>query len=190
MTVIAAAITKQDGVVVAVDSQISWDYSKSDEGPSKVWIERDRKYLFASCGAVRAAQVIRHWTEWPELRFWHRDDIEKFIVKDVIPPMRESLSEHGALQSSKKIDTFGAGIIMAFDNVLVAIDEDFSVTIPESGRWAMGSGASEAFGSLGDEGPWTRRDVINAAKIASKTALGVGGDIYYATTKSLEIFKA
>lgn len=190
MTIVAAAITKQDGVVISVDSQISWDSGKSDEGPSKIWVDKERRYLFASCGDIRASQVLQYWTEWPEFRDFHKENIEKFVVKDVIPAVRYALEENGALETSKKIDTFAAGLIMAWDNNLVVIDGDFSVTVPVSGRWAIGSGANEAFGSLGDTGPWTKTDVVKAAKVASKTALGVGGDIYYASTKSLEIFKA
>lgn len=189
MTVLAAAVTKQDGVVIAADSQISWDYSKSDEGSGKLWVEKDRKYIFGGCGSIRAMQVIQHWTDWPEFRDYHRDDIEKFVIKEIIPSLRDALSENGALESSKKIETFGAGLIMAWEDNLIAIDEDFSITIPVSGRWAMGSGGSEAFGSLGEEGPWTKNDVIKAAKNATKTAIGVGGDIYYITSKSLEVKK-
>ena len=188
MTILAAAITKMDGVVIAADSQISWDYSKSDEGPGKLWTDKDRRYVFGGCGSIRAMQVIQHWAEWPEFREFH--DLERFIIREAIPAMREALNEHGALESSKKIESFGAGIIMAWDNNLIAIDEDFSITIPISGRWAMGSGASEAFGYLGDEGPWTKGDVIKAARNAAKTAVGVGGDIYYVTTKNMEIKKA
>ena len=188
MTVIAAAITKMDGVVIAADSQISWDFSKSDEGPGKLWIDKDRKYIFGGCGSIRAMQVIQYWTEWPEFREFH--EVDRFSVRDLIPAMREALNEHGALESAKKVETFGAGIIMAWDNNLIAIDEDFSITIPVSGRWAMGSGAPEAFGYLGDEGPWTKNDVIKAVKNATKTAVGVGGDVWYITSKSFEIKKA
>jgi len=188
MTVLSAAITKMDGIVIAADSQISFDYSKSDEGPGKLWMDKDRRYIFGGCGSIRAMQVIQYWTEWPEFREFH--EVDKFAVKDIVPAMREALNEHGALESSKKVETFGAGIIMAWDSNLLIIDEDFSVTIPVSGRWAMGSGASEAFGSLGDQGPWTKTDVIKAARAAAKTAQGVGGDIYYITTKSMEIRKA
>jgi len=188
MTVLAAAITKLDGIVIAADSQFTWDYSKSDEGPTKLWVEKDRKYIFGGCGSVRAMQVVQYWTEWPEFRDFH--EIDRFAVRDIVPAIREALNEHGALESSRKVETFGAGIIMAWNSNLVVIDEDFTVAIPVSGRWAMGSGASEAFGSLGDEGPWTKADVIKAARAAKKTALGVGGDIYYVTTKSMEIRKA
>ena len=188
MTVLAAAITKLDGIVIAADSQFTWDYSKSDEGPTKLWVEKDRKYIFGGCGSVRAMQVVQYWTEWPEFRDFH--EIDRFAVRDIVPAIREALNEHGALESSRKVETFGAGIIMAWNSNLVVIDEYFTVAIPVSGRWAMGSGASEAFGSLGDEGPWTKADVIKAARAAKKTALGVGGDIYYVTTKSMEIRKA
>jgi ATP-dependent protease HslVU (ClpYQ) peptidase subunit len=190
MTVLAAAITKVDGVVIAADSEISWDYNKTHEGSGKLWIDKERQYIFGGCGSVRATQVIQHWTDWPELREFHRDNLEQFIVKDVIPAMRTALDEHGALETSKKIESFGAGLIIIIDDKIIAIDDDFSVTIPISGRWAMGSGAPEAFGSLGDEGPWTKNDVIKAARNATKTAVGVSGDIWYATSKSLEIKQA
>lgn len=190
MTVLAAAITRLDGVVIAADSQISWDSGKSDEGPGKLWVEKDRRYIFGGCGSIRAMQVIQHWTYWPEFRDYHRNDVEKFVVKEIIPALRECLNENGALESSRKIESSGAALIMAWENNLVAIDEDFSITIPVSGRWAMGSGGSEAFGSLGEEGPWTKNDVIRAAKMATKTAMGVGGDVYYVTSKSLEIKKS
>jgi ATP-dependent protease HslVU (ClpYQ) peptidase subunit len=190
MTVLAAAITRLDGVVIAADSQISWESTKSDEGPGKLWVEKDRKYIFGGCGSIRAIQVIQHWTEWPEFRDYHRDNVEKFVIKEIVPALKAALEENGALESAKKIESFGAGIIMAWEDNLIAIDEDFSITIPISGRWAMGSGGSEALGSLGDEGTWTKNDVIKAAKNASKTALGVGGDIYYITSKSLEVKKS
>ena len=190
MTVLAAAITRLDGVVIAADSQISWETGKSNEGPSKLWVEKDRKYVFASCGDVRAAQVIQYWNDWPEFRDYHRDNIEKFVIREVIPSLKDVLAEHGALENSRKLETMGAGLIMAWEDNLVAIDTDFSVTIPVSGRWAMGSGEAEAFGALGDEGPWTKNDVIKAVRNSSITALGVGGNIYYTTTKSLEIKKS
>lgn len=191
MTVITAAITKQDGVVIAADSQISWgDWTKSNEGSGKLWVEKDRRYIFGACGSVRVSQVIQHWTEWPEFRDYHKDNIEQFVIKEIIPAIRESLQEHGSLETAKKVESFDAGFIMAWDDILVTIDSDFSVTIPVSGRWAMGSGLSEAFGSLGDEGPWTKNDVIKAARMATKTAQGVGGEIYYVTSKSLEVRQA
>lgn len=187
MTVLAAAITRLDGVVIAADSEISWDYTKSHEGSGKLWVDRERKFAFASCGDVRAAQVIQHWTDWPEFRDYHQNDIERFVIREVVPAIREALNDHGSLSVSKSVETFGAGLIMAWGNNLVAIDEDFSVLIPTSGRWAMGSGLSEAFGSLGEDGPWTKNDVIKAARVSTKTAAGVGGNIWYVSTRSLEV---
>jgi len=189
MTVLAAAITKQDGVVIAADEEISWIGGKSHEGGIKLWVDKDHKFAFGAAGNIRAAQILRHWTEWPEFREHHKD-IEAFVVKEVVPAMRESLSEHGALETSKKIDSFQGELIIAWDTNLIVVDEDFSITIPKSNRWAAGSGASEALGSMGDEGPWTKNDVIKAAKVATKTAEGVSGEIYYITTKSMEVKKS
>ena len=189
MTIIAAAITKQDGVVIAADSEISWDFTKADDGPNKLWVDKERKFIFGGAGGYRSGQVIKHWTEWPEFRE-HHHDVEMFMVKEVVPAIKSSLSENGAMRESKGLETSDAIIIMAWGNNLVVVEEDFSVIIPPLGRWAIGSGQSEAFGSMGDEGPWTKNDVIKAAKVATKTAVGVGGEVYYVTSKGLEVKKA
>jgi ATP-dependent protease HslVU (ClpYQ) peptidase subunit len=186
MTVLAAAITKQDGVVIAADSEITWESAKSHEGPTKLWIDRERKYVFGGAGDVRVMQVIKHWVQWPEFREHHKD-IEEFMVKEVVPVLKDTLSEHGVLESTRKVETFDATIIMAWADNLVCIDGNFSVTIPLTHRWAAGSGENEAFGSLGVEGPWTKNDIIKAARNATTTAIGVSGDIHYVTTKALEI---
>jgi len=69
----------------------------------------------------------------------------------------------------------------------VTIDESFAVFVPSSNRYAIGSGQSEAFGSLGNQGPWTRDDVIGAASRATITALGVGGPLWAVDTVSMQL---
>ena len=76
---------------------------------------------------------------------------------------------------------------MAWEDNLVVIDEDFGVTIPFSARYAIGSGQSEALGALGNEGGWTREDVIEAAHRATVTAIGVGGPLYSINTVDLTV---
>lgn len=183
MSVITAAITKADGVVLAADSEISGIYTKDKDGYCKLFVTEQQGFVFGGAGNIRPLQVIKHWTNWPIFRDYHID-IEEFVIKEVVPEIRTALFEHGALEVSKKTESFEGELIMAWKNNLVVIDSDFSVTIPSSGRYAIGSGMQEALGSLTNQGPWTKSDVIKAAQSSAITAVGVGGPIYYVTTKT------
>lgn len=188
MTVVAAAITKGDGVVLVADSQISTDYGKADEGFCKLWVSESHGYVFGGAGNLRALQVIKHWTNWPYYgpQFV---DVEEFVVKEVVPQIRVGLNEHGALSVNKRTESFEGSLIMAWDENLVVIDEDFSVSIPTSGRTAIGSGMSEALGSLGSKGPWIKSEVVESARRSIVSALGVGGPLWVSSTKSLKVEK-
>ena len=109
------------------------------------------------------------------------------MVKDVVPNVREALFEHGALEVNKKTENFEGDVIMAWDNNLVVIDGGFSVLIPVSGRYAIGSGLSEAMGRLGNAGPYTKQDVVEAARRATITAVGVGGPLWAVSTKTMKV---
>ena len=104
MTVIAAAVTKKDGVVIVGDSELSGDFTKDTDGYSKIWVSESQGYIFGACGSLRVMQVIKHWTSWP---YYRNDitDLEEFMVKDVVPNVRESLFEHGALEVNKKTES-------------------------------------------------------------------------------------
>ena len=121
MTVIAAAITKKDGVVIVGDSELSGDYTKDTDGYSKVWVSENQGYIFGACGSLRVMQVIKHWTTWPYFRS-DITDLEEFVVKEMVPNIREALFEHGALEVNKKTESFEGDVIMAWDNNLVVID--------------------------------------------------------------------
>lgn len=185
MTVIAAAITRRDGVVIVGDSELTWDYTKDDDGSSKLWVAPQHQFIFGGCGNVRSMQVIKHWVDWPHFRDDH--DVEEFMVKEVVTRIREALQYHGAMSVSKRTESFDGSIIMAWQNNLAVIDDSFGVAIPASGRYAIGSGISEALGSLGNTGPWSKGDVIEAARRATLTALGVGGPLWVTTTRSLQV---
>ncbi len=188
MTVIAAAITKKDGVVLAADSRESWGWKKLDEQDEKLWTEPEYGYIFGACGSVRTAQVIRYHSDWPYTA--PKQPLLEFAIKKIVPEVRQATFDHGCQYHSKGLEMMDASVIMAWDNNLIVIDSDYGIFIPTSGRIAIGSGESEALGSLGDSGPWAKEDVIEAARRASVSAQGVGGSIYFATTKSLTVERA
>ena len=151
MTVVTAAITKKDGIVMSCDSELSNSWNKDKDGYSKIWVDEKSRYLIGGCGSLRAMQIMKYWVELP---FPHNeDDPEKFAVEEMSPLLRNALSEHGALYSSKKSEYFEGLFLVAWDDTLIVIDSDFGIVIPVSKRYAIGSGMSEALGHLGNVGP-------------------------------------
>lgn len=192
MTVIVSAITKKDGVVIAVDSQFSDGYFKldGDGSQTKLWVDQENGYIFGSSGVVRNTQVIQYYVEWPK---WRPDENElvKFGVTEIVPAIRAGVNGHGILKEKNGVETIEANTIIGLDDThLLKVESDFCVMPPNHGRIAEGSGYAEAYGFLGESGPWTKEDVIEAARRATLTAQGVGGDIYWVSTKDLKIRKA
>lgn len=190
MTVIAAALTRRDGVVVASDSMITSGWKEMTEGTQKLKVIKDRGYVLGFAGYVRPGQVIQNHVSWPKFRPEETDDHLAWAICEVVPAMRAALDAHNALRTSDGRDNSGVEILMAWEDHICVIGSDFSVVEAPSGRTAIGSGEAEALGALGDEGPWTKAAVIESVRRSSLTASGVGGPIWVASTKTLEIEEA
>jgi ATP-dependent protease HslVU (ClpYQ) peptidase subunit len=188
MTVIVAARVKGDGVVMACDSQITWGWEKLHEERTKVWAADG--YAIGSAGCVRTAQVIQHYTNWPKFRRHEDTDLDAFLVKRVVPAVREALANTGTISTEGGIESSRATLIVAWGKNLATVAGNWSTGRPVAGRAAIGSGYAEALGYLGDPGTYTREQVIEAAYTATKTAVGCDGPIYYITTKELEVRQA
>ena len=185
MTVVVAALTA-DGVTIVADSQISDIYSKLNGYPNKVWVDVDLGYAFGSCGDVRTSQIARFAVDWPRYR-QDEHDLFKFAVLDVVSALKSGLENHGALKEKNGFQTMESEFIIAIEDEFFVIGAGFEVYLPVNGRVAIGNGYAEAYGALGDIGIWDIDEVIEAARRSSLTAQGVGGDLYYTTTKDLVI---
>lgn len=154
-----------------------------------MWVDNKHGYIFGGCGLLREIQVVQYHIEWPK---FHADeqDIMEFGVTEIIPNIKMGIADHGILNKSKGVESLESSFIMGWENHLLAIYTDFSVVEAIKGRVAIGAGYAEAYGSLGERGPWSKEDVIEAARRATLTAQGVGGDIYYVSSKDLKIKKA
>ena len=183
MTVIVAARTKKDGIVMAADSQVSWGgWLKQDGYADKLWADDDGPYIFGGCGTIRDLQVVQHYVEWPKM--WREDEgtLLKFAVTQIIPAIKTGIYGHGIVKEKNSQEEIQSSFIMAWEDNIIEIDGDFSVSPAIKGRCAVGSGYAEAYGSLGDKEIWTKAEVIEAARRATLTAQGVGGDIYVIST--------
>lgn len=183
MTVIAAAQTRA-GVIIAADAQITAGWNKKQHAVAKLWISG--QYAMGVAGRVRTAQILRHHASWPK---YHpdEDDLERFAVTQLVPAMKTAARDNGVLHTSNGIETTDSELLLSMDDEILTIGSDGSVLIDPTGRMAIGSGAPEALGLLGDRGPWTETDVIRAVYRATITDLGCSGPIVVANARKLKL---
>lgn len=185
MTTIAAAYTNK-GIVLAADTRVVCGFDKFDGASPKLWVAGP--YSMGGAGSVRALQVMKHFVEWP--RFWPDDpDVEGFLVKQVVPAIRKAAADQKVAQTEDGLEYVNAHLVIAFNDWLVEIEPYGSVEITWPGRIAIGSGAHLALGKLGDKGPWTERDLVNAVRAASTVDMGTGGPVIHTLNASTQRLK-
>lgn len=170
---------------MAADSQTTAGWEKFQADRSKLWVAG--QYLIGASGSVRASQVVRHFTTWPKWRPDEDTDIEKFLVKQLVPAIRTAVKDHGIVDSTGGTERINNSLLIAWGDNIAEISGDGSALTPRFGRHAIGSGYAEALGALSDKGPWTPKDVSDAAQRATISAHGCGGPIVMADTKDLTI---
>jgi ATP-dependent protease HslVU (ClpYQ) peptidase subunit len=163
--VIVAARTKT-GAAVAADSLTTAGWEKEWNDRSKLW--DDGKYVFGAAGCLRTAQVVRHWVS--------------VLVREVVPAVRNAVNGAGVQSTVNGVETVPMTLLVATGSLLGVVHSNGAVSIPKSGRCAIGSGYAEALGALGDKGTWTVEQVVEAARRATLTAVGCEGAISYMTT--------
>jgi ATP-dependent protease HslVU (ClpYQ) peptidase subunit len=195
VTVIAAARTKKDGIVIAGDSEISWgDYMKDNAGTKLALLGTDTGWVAGFCGGARDAQVFQYHVDWPPnfTDVGYNGNLEAFVIQIIVPQLMEAADAHSIMWGGSDVGepkSVESALILAHGDRFVVIDGSFYVSEPPQGRFAIGSGYAEAVGHLGDKGPWTKKNVIDAARKARITAQGVGGPIWYVTTVGQTIEK-
>lgn len=185
MTIIVAARLAKGGVCIAADSQTSIGWQKAEHDASKLWAANP--YVIGAAGDVRAAQVVRHFTTWPKYRPDEDTDTEAFLVKSMVPAIRNAVTGAGVQSTVNSVETVRTDFAIAWADKLAVIHGNYAVTIPRAGRLAIGSGYAEALGHLGNKGPWTWRQVVEAARRATLTAYGCSGDIDHIITTDCKL---
>lgn len=188
MTVIVAARTGEGVVTMAADRQVTSGWVKETHTEPKLWTTG--RWAAGGTGRMRTIQVIQHHTKWPRFRPDEGDIWEEWTVKVLVPALRSGMKDHGVIKSESGLETWEAGLILATGGLIVEISSDGCAFVDITGRAAIGSGAQEALGFLGDQGPWTEADVAEAARRAVMTAVGVGGQIDVVDTDTLTIRRA
>lgn len=159
MTVIVAAVTG-DTVTMAADGKTLAGWQTLYRNEPKLWVSG--QYALGGAGDLRAIQVIRHNVTWPKYRPDEDADLEAFLVKSVVPAVRAGVKDQGIVRTESGVESVAR-------------------------RAAIGSGYAEALGRLGDAGPWTEADVIDAVRRSMQTNNGVGGPISVVNTATLTV---
>jgi ATP-dependent protease HslVU (ClpYQ) peptidase subunit len=188
VTVVVAAKLKKGGVAIAADSQTSNDWEKMVHDQPKIWTSKP--YAFGGSGSLREIQVLREWVTWPKHADADDENPHRFLIREAVPAVRNGTANHGVQRNKDGVISIGCQFIMAWGDHLATVFGDGAVVVPRSGRCAIGSGYAEALGSLGDLGPWTVEDVVEAARRSAITARGVSGPIFVVTTADLDVQEA
>lgn len=184
MTVIVAAKRKDGRVTVAADRQsTTGSGGQFENAEPKLWV--DGKYVIGCAGDVRVAQVLRFTADWPEYNPKSEPSWLGFVVTQIVPEMRRVLADQVAPMEDFYLGS--ATTLIAVRDRFAVIYENGVVLADRTGRTAIGSGAPEALGYLGNQGPWKAADVATAVSRAAITDAGVSGPISIADTRSLEV---
>ena len=152
MSVVVAI--KKDGIIyMGADSQVSRGGTRSTlSNPNnyKIWAMRDVEHcLMGSVGTLRANNIIKVANDLiPEIVDLKSNVNFNFVVKGLVPRMMDELEEYRILCKDKDgIPHMDAEFLLAYHESLFYIDRYGSV-IEIDDFCAIGSGASEALGSL------------------------------------------
>ena len=152
MSVVVAI--KKDGVIfMGADSQVSRGGTRSTlSNPNnyKIWAMSDtRNCLMGSVGTLRANNIIKVANDLiPEIVDL-KDAVDfRFVVRRFVPRIMDELDDYHALIKDKDdMPDMDAAFLLAYRDRLYNIDRYGSV-IEVDDFCAIGSGASEALGSL------------------------------------------
>ena len=152
MSVVVAI--KKDGVIYfGADSQVTKGGTRttlSNPNNYKIWsVDGVDNCLMGSVGAVRASNVVRvAYDLIPELVDLKCAVDFRFVVKRLVPQIMDELAEHKILtKDSDGVPYMNASFLLAYHDKLFSID-GFGCVIEVDDFCAIGSGASEALGSL------------------------------------------
>lgn len=152
MSVVVAI--KKDGVIyMGADSQVSRGGTRatlSNPNNYKVWaVDNVDNCLMGSVGTLRATNIIRVADDLiPEMVDIKEAVVFRFVVKHLVPRMMGELDEYHALtKDNEDLPNMSASFLLAYHDRLFSIDS-YGCVIEVDDFCAIGSGASEALGSL------------------------------------------
>jgi hypothetical protein len=174
---------------MAADRCVTTGWTEHTHEQPKLWASSD--WITGGSGNMRAIQVLKHWLIYPRYRPDEDQDWEAFAVKTLVPAVRTAFSGTGVVETKNVTsETVPFTALFAVKDRIVELSPDFCAFSDLTGRSAIGSGYRQALGFLGDSGPWTEKDVVEAVRRSAQTAVGVGLPIDVVDTKTLVVRRA
>ena len=130
-------------VIIGGDSCGTSDYNLVIRADEKVF--KNGNTILGFCQSFRFGQILRYSFEFP-LKSEPCSDMQ-YLVKDVIPALRERLKSEGFSKVSDNQEE-GGHCLLGFNKNLYCIESDFQVGQPSCRYHAIGSGAAYALGSM------------------------------------------
>lgn len=185
MTCVVGVVGRK-GVLLAGDSQVSWDNAKRMDKEPKVFQLSD-VLAIAYCGSGRLGQLLTYHMEALEDPPLGRDE-HRWAVREFIPFLRGVAEEQGHLHIRHNVEHIGeSAFFLAVRGRLFGVWDDLGVTEHRQSYDAMGSGSEVAIGAMrsaaGAEAEEPRTDAslerIALAGVESASAFTnfVGGEI-------------
>lgn len=165
-----------DRVLVGGDSLVA-----DDSGDAVV--RRDRKvfrkgdFVIGYAGSIRGGQVLRRKLQLPSGRI---GDVAEFVEGKLVDQIRNLFEGHGAIGENGGNDT---PILLAYQNRLFTIGDDFHVGESADGYDAIGCAFAYALGSLFSTGHLAPEERVRKALQAAQNYHGfVRGPFVYEWT--------
>lgn len=156
-----------EGVWIGADSAGTDEYGgQTLRADTKVF--RHGPMLFGFCGSYRMGQLLRYQLELSAQPYTIED--YEYMVRYFIEDVRHVLNVGGFTWIEKNVET-GGQFVVAYNNKLYSVEEDFQVGISSRDYVCIGSGgdvASGAMAALADTELTPTNQIKKALKIASK----------------------
>lgn len=140
-------VQHEEGCIIVTDSCVVGD-GKIYIHPDMVKAVEHNNYIVAAAGDYRGLQVALHVWKPPQLLAKDKKNLYEFVINKVAPSLKKKLIDEGIEFAKTADDKFELSILIAVNGTLFEIDEDFSVTMNQTGLYAIGSGGDFALGAL------------------------------------------
>ena len=186
---VVVAIKEGKKVYIGADSQSTKGNTRitlKNPNNFKIWKVIDsNNCLMASVGMMRDANVIRLVPSIVDSYDEYAKRVNyKFVVKFIVPNLVKELKKAGFVKDENYIECINSAFLFAYKDKVFLIDYDLCV-LEINDYVAIGSGASEAIGSLlSTEGEDPRTRIIKAIKASAANDIYVDYPIVISDTET------
>lgn len=143
MTTVIAAQNSKGDIKFAWDSQITFG-QRAESGAEKVF--KNGPVTFGFSGTLRTLNILKHMKVPARGK---EADTEKWIVRTLVPAIIKELKSVDAAYTENSQVESEAHIILAVDDVLGTLDNNFAWSQDETRVYGVGSGSAFALGAMG-----------------------------------------